>query len=143
MFHTTKHHWNILHLITTTTWGYHLVYLIQFFLLIFLFQLYARPPEVVNIAYATKLQLYVEYGVVDNVAIFNVRSTIFSPAYIVAYALHHILGHWNFRLADHYVKDVVLVKFKSAFSTSRLRGTNLKQGTITQRQTIMMATKVS
>ena len=46
-------------------------------LFICLFQLYDCSTEVVRIAYATKVQLDVEYGVVDDVAIFNVKSRLF------------------------------------------------------------------
>lgn len=77
------------------------------------FQLYDHHPHIVTIAYTTKLQFDVEYGPVDNVTIFSVRGQLFSPAFYVAYAPKHLLGHWEFTIADHYDKDIVLVKFKS------------------------------
>ena len=110
---------------------------------LFAFQLYDRSPEVVRIAYATKVQLDVEYGVVDDVAIFNVKSRLFSPAFAVAYALHHTLGHWDFKIADHEIKDLVLVKFKNQSSVSLVHGCNLKLGEGTEAEALMMVTKVS
>jgi len=112
-------------------------------LFICLFQLYDRSPEVVRIAYATKVQLDVEYGVVDDVAIFNVKSRLFSAAFAVAYALHHTLGHWDFKIADHEIKDLVLVKFKNQSSVSLVHGCNLKLGEGTEAEALMMVTKVS
>ena len=105
--------------------------------------MYDRLPEVVRIVYATKVQLDVEYGVVDDVAIFNVKSRLFSAAFVVAYALHHTLGHWDFKIADHEIKDLVLVKFKNQSSVSLVHGCNLKLGEGTEAEALMMATKVS
>ena len=110
---------------------------------LFAFQLYDRSPEVVRIAYATKVQLDVEHGVVDDVAIFNVKSRLFSFAFVVAYALHHTLGHWDFKISDHEIKDLVLVKFKNQSSISLVHGCNLKLGEGTEAEALMMATKVS
>ena len=70
----------------------------------------------------------VEYGVIDDVAIFNVKSRLFSAAFAIAYALHHTLGHWDFKIADHEIKDLVLVKFKNQSSISLVHGYNLKLG---------------
>ena len=97
-------------------------------LFICLFQLYDRSPEVVRIAYATKVQLDVEYGAVDDVVIFNVKSRLFSAAFAVTYALHHTLGHWDFKIVDHEIKEQVLVKFKNQSSVSLVHGCNLKLG---------------
>ena len=85
----------------------------------------------------------VEYGVVDDVAIFNVKSRLFSDVFAIAYALHHTLGHWDFKIADHEIKDLVLVKFKNQSSVSLVHGCNLKLGEGTEAEALMMATKVS
>lgn len=91
-----------------------------------------------------------QYDIIDNVSILKARNTIFSPACVVAYALHQLLGHLDFRVANHYIKDVVIVgkkdiilKFKSALSVFHVQGPNLNQGTLAQKPRIMMATKVS
>src|SRR4051812_141354 len=112
-------------------------------LFICLFQLYDRSPKVVRIAHATKVQLDVEYGVVDDLAIFNVKSRLFSAAFVVAYALHYPLGYWDFKIADHEIKDLVLIKFKKQSFVSLFHGYILKLGEGTEAEAQMMATKVS
>ena len=85
----------------------------------------------------------VQYGDVDDVAIFNVKSRLFSAAFAVAYALHHTLGHWDFKIVDHEIKDLVLVKFKNQSSVSLVHACNLKLGEGTEEEVLMMVTKVS
>ena len=110
---------------------------------LFAFQLYDHSPEVLRIEYATKVQLDVEYGPTNDVATFTVKSVLFSPAFVVAYALHRTLCHWDFKIADHEIKDVVLVKFKYQRDISLIRGCNLKLAEGTEAEALMMATKVS
>src|SRR4051812_16025515 len=93
-----------------------------------LFQLYDRSPEVVRKVYATKVQLDVKYGAVDDVAIFNVKSRLFLVAFAVAYAIHHTLGHWDFKIAYHEIKDLVLVIFMNQSYVSLVHGCNFKLG---------------
>lgn len=70
-----------------------------------------------------------EYGVCDNVVMFTVKGSIFSPAFFVAYDIHDLLGHLDYKVVVHFLKDVVLVKFKTQFATPFLHGANLKQET--------------
>ena len=65
---------------------------------------------------------------VDDVAILNVKSSLYSPVFPVAHALYHALGHWGFKIADHEIKDLVLVKFKNQSSVSLVHVCNLKLG---------------
>ena len=60
---------------------------------LFAFQLYDRSPEVLRIAHATKVWLDLEYGTANDLAMFTVKSGLFSPAFVVAYALHQTLCH--------------------------------------------------
>ena len=55
---------------------------------LFAFQVYDHSPKVLRIVYATKVQLDLEYGTANNVAMFTIKSSIFSPAFSIAYALH-------------------------------------------------------
>ena len=74
--------------------------------------MYDHSPKVLRTVYATKVQLDLEYGTANDVAMFTVKSGLFSPAFAIANALHQTLCHWDFKIADHEIKDVVLVKFK-------------------------------
>ena len=52
----------------------------------------------------TKMQLEVEYGHVDNVFVFTVSRSICSLAFSIAYAIYDLLGHWNFKAVDHFLR---------------------------------------
>ncbi|KAI5009002.1 hypothetical protein ZWY2020_010050 [Hordeum vulgare] len=105
-------------------------------------RLYDRAPQVLEIALSTKEQLCLHYSLVDNVAVFSVSRNLFPASFCVAYALHNYLGDWSFKVADHFIKDEVVVKFDNLFSLNAVHGKNLKQGASSNNDAVMMATKV-
>ncbi|KAI4982228.1 hypothetical protein ZWY2020_022720 [Hordeum vulgare] len=105
-------------------------------------RLYDWAPQFLEIVISTKEQLGLHYGLVDNVDVFSVSRNLFLTSFCVAYALHDYLGDWSFKVANHLIKDEVVVKFDNLFSVNVVHGKNFKQGASTNNYAVMMATKV-
>ena len=81
-----------------------------------------------KISAVTRAQLNIPFGDTDRVVYCIVTSNTHSAGYYVGHTLFDMLGHKNFIIADHYIKDTVLVAFKDAFDVLIVAGNDIRCG---------------
>ena len=65
--------------------------------------------KTMKILAVTRPQLKIPFGNTDRVVYCVVTTNTHSTMFCVGHALFDMVGHRNFTVADHYVKDAVLV----------------------------------
>ena len=81
-----------------------------------------------KISAVTRAQLNIPFGDTDRVVYCIVTRNTHSAAFCVGHALFDMLGHRNFTIADHYIKDTVLVAFKDYFDVLIAAGNDIRCG---------------
>ena len=81
-----------------------------------------------KISAVTRAQLNIPFGDTDRVVYCVVTTNTHSTGFCVGRALFDMVGHRNFIVADHYVKDTVLVAFKDSFNVLIVAGNDIRCG---------------
>ena len=81
-----------------------------------------------KISAVTRAQLKIPFGDTDRVVYCVVTSNTHSAAFCVGHAMFDCVGHRKFTVADHYVKDAVLVAFEDPFDVLLVAGNDIRCG---------------
>ncbi|XP_037440361.1 uncharacterized protein LOC119308343 [Triticum dicoccoides] len=84
--------------------------------------------KTMKISAVTRTQLNVPFGDTDRVVCCTIVSTTHSAGFCVGAGLFDLAEHRRFRVADHYVKDTVLVAFDDAFDVLLVAGYDYSVG---------------
>ena len=76
----------------------------------------------------TRAQLKISFGDTDRVVHCIVSRNTHSLAFCVALAMFDMVEHRNFTVADHYVKDAVLVAFTDPFDVLLVASNDIRCG---------------
>ena len=76
----------------------------------------------------TRPQLKIPFGNTDRVVYCVVTTNTHSTMFCVGHALFDMVGHKNFIVADHYVKDAVLVAFEDPLDVLLVAGNDNRCG---------------
>jgi len=81
-----------------------------------------------KISAVTRAQLKIPFGDTDRVVYCIVTTNTHSAGFCVGHAFFDTVGHRNFTVADHYVKDTVLVSFQDPFDVLLVAGNDIHCG---------------
>lgn len=79
-----------------------------------------------KISAVTRSQLKIPFGDTDRVVYGVVSANTHSAGFYVGHALLGMVEHRNFTVADHYVKDIVLVAFEDPFDVLLVAGNDIR-----------------
>lgn len=93
---------------------------------------FLQEGAVVNISTISRALLDVPFEEVDNVVIVLVSGNTMSAVFAVALAhtIFDFVGNRNFRIADHFIKDIVFVAFADPFDVMLVVGHSYDTGTL-------------